>query len=266
MAQNHSESSKIFLNSVNRAMMSSSASSAPSSMMSGYFLSREWQQLFPSLLESLDRFDSLSTSSPLFSTPQCEAGTRDLDHQTTPVCSISSYSTSSSVSFPIPSPHFETPQHEAGTRDLDQQALSVSSISDSGSTMALELSDISIASRILAAQAITASTNEIDITPYLCMPQIKASRLLRIRSSKLSAQWRIASNNRKWPFRKVKRLDCDISTLVKNLEVNPLSLPLIEKLQKLLNDREALLAPVKIAILDRNFNGRSATILVKSRE
>ena len=219
LAQNHSETSRAFLNSVNRAMISSTGSSASSAsipMISSYFLSREWQQLFPSLLESLDKFDSLSTSSPFF-----------------PVT----------------------------YRELDQQTISDSSVSDSSASspapMAMELPILSIASRILASQATTESFDEIDITPYLCMPQAKASQILRIRPSKLSAQWRIAANSRKWPFREVKRLDREIFTLVKNLEVNPLSVPLIGKLQKLLKDREALLVPVKIANFDRNFNETS---------
>ena len=224
LAQDHSETSKIFLSSISRAMQYNTGSldpSNPSPVNSTYFLSREWQKLFPSLLESLDKFDSLVTSlSRPGSIEQYDAATLNLDQHLTPVSSDSSGSCSLSSS-------------------------SSDSISSSPETQS---SVFSIASRILHAQTTTEGSKELDITPYLCMTQMKASQILRIRAQKLSSCWKMATSNRKWPFREVKRIDREISILIKNVEVNPLSAPLIEKLGKMLKHRELLLVPVKILI------------------
>src|SRR3989338_8362229 len=60
LAQNHSGSSRLFLNSLSHILSDQSVDGSSASC--DYYLSREWRQLFPSLLESLDRFDKLSTS------------------------------------------------------------------------------------------------------------------------------------------------------------------------------------------------------------
>ena len=86
----------------------------------------------------------------------------------------------------------------------------------------------------------------MDITPFLCMPQFRASQMLHVRASTLSKKWKDATGNRQWPYRALRRLDREITTLLKNIQVNPNSLPLIEQLGKLLKEREAQLNPVKL--------------------
>ena len=79
------------------------------------------------------------------------------------------------------------------------------------------------------------------------MPQFQASQLLRVRASTLSKQWKKTTNNRKWPFRTLKRLDRKIATLLRNLQVNPHPVQLIEQLGKLLKERHVQLTPIMMS-------------------
>jgi len=56
----------------------------------------------------------------------------------------------------------------------------------------------------------------INVAPYLHLPQHEAAKNLGIPSSTLSKRWKEATNNRKWPFRVLAKLDKEILTLAQN--------------------------------------------------
>jgi len=55
-----------------------------------------------------------------------------------------------------------------------------------------------------------------NVAPYLHLPQHEAAKTLGIPSSTLSKRWKEATNNRKWPFRELAKLDKEIVTLAQN--------------------------------------------------
>ena len=56
-----------------------------------------------------------------------------------------------------------------------------------------------------------------DITEFLNMPQIEAAKKLQIPPSTLSKRWKEAARNRKWPWRTVRKIDKEITTLLHNV-------------------------------------------------
>jgi len=68
--------------------------------------------------------------------------------------------------------------------------------------------------------------NYVDITEYLNLPQVEASRRLGIPTSTLSKRWKEAVVNRKWPYRAVAKLDKEIMTLLHNIPQGPDAPPL----------------------------------------
>jgi len=56
----------------------------------------------------------------------------------------------------------------------------------------------------------------INVAAYLHLPQHEAAKSLGIPSSTLSKRWKEATNNRKWPFRVLAKLDKEIVTLAQN--------------------------------------------------
>ena len=56
-----------------------------------------------------------------------------------------------------------------------------------------------------------------DITEYLNLPQSVAAKKLQIPASTLSKRWRESTNNRKWPWRTVKKIDKEIVALLQNV-------------------------------------------------
>ena len=88
---------------------------------------------------------------------------------------------------------------------------------------------------------------EINLSPYFCFPQREAAQKLGIRAQTLSKKWKKAANNKIWPYRSLKRLDREILTLMKNIEVNP-SLRLTRQLNQLVAKRQKLIPPVWIKL------------------
>jgi hypothetical protein len=88
----------------------------------------------------------------------------------------------------------------------------------------------------------------INITQYMCMPQSRAAAALGIRASTLSKRWKEAAENRTWPYRPLKKLDRDIMTIIRNLELNPSSPDLAQQLSALLKKRQGYLSPVSITL------------------
>ncbi|MDP2434403.1 MAG: hypothetical protein Q8P67_01520, partial [archaeon] len=68
LAQHHSGSNRSLLNSLSHTLPDQSAGASSSSC--DYYRSREWQQLFPSLVETEDKFSTLSTAG--FMSPSLE--------------------------------------------------------------------------------------------------------------------------------------------------------------------------------------------------
>ena len=59
-----------------------------------------------------------------------------------------------------------------------------------------------------------------DITELLNMPQSEAAKNLGIPASTLSKRWREAAPNRKWPYRRVGKIDKEVTTLLHNIPPN----------------------------------------------
>ena len=85
----------------------------------------------------------------------------------------------------------------------------------------------------------------IDLTQYLCLPQHQAAKSLGIPSSTLSKKWCEATKDRKWPYRKVAKLNNEIKAILqkRNEEVTDLTK---QELEILIKKRQLALAPVSI--------------------
>jgi len=57
----------------------------------------------------------------------------------------------------------------------------------------------------------------LDVSILLGFSQRKAAKILNIPNSTFSKRWRQATNNRKWPYRLVAKLDRTIQTLIQNI-------------------------------------------------
>lgn len=249
--------SQLFLSSLSSLFAADdhkSASGAP------FFQSAEWRSMFPTMLESLDRFDRFSTN-PDRSLVSFSSLGPGIDLPFSPLASLprigqgptsSSESSSSSSSSPPPPPlssisiHTDTLLSSLLETPLPALPLENADIPSSPSTTARMFA------RLPQAEDSEHTEDEVDITPFLCMPQFQASQLLRIRASTLSKRWKDATNNRKWPFRTLKRLDREITTLLKNIQLDPNSPKLLEQLGRLLRDREEQLTPIKISLQSSN--------------
>jgi hypothetical protein len=110
----------------------------------------------------------------------------------------------------------------------------------------------SLGSRIRVAQSassemIPGGSSSLDITSYFEMSQRQAAQCLRLSPSVLSGRWKMASNGRAWPQRRLKKINRDILTLLQNLRVYTGSIDQIETLRKLANERDLISAPVEIS-------------------
>eukprot|EP01133_Synstelium_polycarpum_P015040 gene15040-17792_t len=89
----------------------------------------------------------------------------------------------------------------------------------------------------------------IEITEFLNLPQCDAAKRLGIPTSTLSKRWKEAAQGRKWPFRKVTKLDKEIMTLLHNIPQGGVVPPSVEaSLEKLMKKRQKKLRPVFIRI------------------
>ena len=88
---------------------------------------------------------------------------------------------------------------------------------------------------------------EINLSPYFCFPQYKAARKLKIGVSILSKKWRAVTNNKVWPYCSINRLDREIITIMKNLELRN-SPTLTYQLGELVAKRQKLISPVSIKL------------------
>lgn len=92
----------------------------------------------------------------------------------------------------------------------------------------------------------------VDVTNYLNMSQTDAAKQLKIPASTLSKRWKEAVRNRKWPYRRVQRLDKEITTLLHNVPQGPDAPPLPkhieEELARLLKLREKEMQQVIIRL------------------
>src|SRR3989338_929835 len=88
---------------------------------------------------------------------------------------------------------------------------------------------------------------EINLTPYFFVPQNEAAQKLRIRAHILSKKWKDATNNKMWPYRSIRRLDREILTIMKNIELGT-SPTLTDQLGELVAKRQKLVSPVRIKL------------------
>ena len=89
--------------------------------------------------------------------------------------------------------------------------------------------------------------SEVNLTPYFCFSQYEAAQKLKIRAPILSKKWRYATNNKMWPYRCLKRLDREILTIMKNIELCH-SPTLTDQLGELVAKRQKLISPVRIKL------------------
>lgn len=89
----------------------------------------------------------------------------------------------------------------------------------------------------------------VNITPYLHLPQSEAARILGIPASTLSKRWKEATT-RKWPHRKLKKLEKKIDQVQNALDKKPKQNQVTQSLQSNLinhqNMMKQLLEPVLI--------------------
>src|SRR3989338_2208146 len=160
LAQNHSGSSLLFLNSLGHILSDQSVDGRSAS--GDYYRSQEWHQLFPSLLGSLDRFDKFSTSN----------------------CHIPTFLSSALLDG---SSTFSTPQ-----------SLNTSECFPSMDPTPTSTADPPVSPKPQNSEPPSPDPLcEMDITPFLCMPQIRASQMLHVRASTLTKKWKDATGNRK---------------------------------------------------------------------
>ena len=89
----------------------------------------------------------------------------------------------------------------------------------------------------------------VDITPSLHLAAEQLYTRLGIGSSALHRAWKIASGNRRWPYRKVKLLDDRIEILRNQLICRTDDPSIIEEIDKLLDERKTLLVRVIIKVI-----------------
>ena len=97
--------------------------------------------------------------------------------------------------------------------------------------------------------SLKADEYQVELSPYFSLPQTVAASRLGTRPSTLSRRWKEATNNKGWPYRALRKLDREIATLLKNIQINPypqISNELSQELGRLLSSRKVCLAPVTI--------------------
>ncbi|GAM20155.1 hypothetical protein SAMD00019534_033300 [Acytostelium subglobosum LB1] len=106
----------------------------------------------------------------------------------------------------------------------------------------------------LEEQAIQMANNKeqpryVDISEYLCMPQSEAAKLLKIPTSTLSKRWKEAALGRKWPHRRIAKLDKEILTILHNIPTDK-DMPenVNTNLDKLMRKRQEILGSVLIRL------------------
>jgi len=91
------------------------------------------------------------------------------------------------------------------------------------------------------------SPDEFDVTPYIMMSQEEASKKIGIPSSTLSKRWRESTNNRKWPFRQINKIDREIKNIMGSITSSTdISPSQQECLALLLKQRQQEASPVYI--------------------
>ncbi|EFA81927.1 hypothetical protein PPL_05159 [Heterostelium album PN500] len=93
------------------------------------------------------------------------------------------------------------------------------------------------------------SSNYVDITDFLSLPQGDAAKKLGIPTSTLSKRWKEAAPGRKWPYRQITKLEKEILTVLHNIpEGGEMSLAVKENLDRLTKKRQSELRPVYIRL------------------
>lgn len=90
-------------------------------------------------------------------------------------------------------------------------------------------------------------TKHLEITEYLNMPQAQAAKAVSLAPSTFSKRWKEAAPTRKWPWRTLRKLDKQITTLLHNIPPGGQIPEDIEvTLMALLRQRQEELKPVII--------------------
>src|SRR5690349_10485903 len=59
----------------------------------------------------------------------------------------------------------------------------------------------------------------MDVSPYFRMPQHKVAKLIGVPVSTFSKKWCDAVGQRKWPYRKLRKIDKEIAELQSKLKI-----------------------------------------------
>jgi len=87
----------------------------------------------------------------------------------------------------------------------------------------------------------------IDISPYARYPMREAAKKIKVPCSTLGKRWKAASMGRQWPYRKVRKIEKEIETLVYNMNTIQSSEDQ-NRLAFLIKDRYSELRPVFLRI------------------
>jgi len=88
----------------------------------------------------------------------------------------------------------------------------------------------------------------IDITKFLTMPQNRACKLIHMRPSTFSKRWKEATNGRKWPWRKISKIDKQLECILRNVNLDNIPKETETILVDLLRERQEELRPVAIRL------------------
>jgi len=86
----------------------------------------------------------------------------------------------------------------------------------------------------------------MDVSPYAAIPQDEEARLLGMKASTLSKRWKEATIDRKWPYRKLCKINNELLNLKKNMLTSPENKKMIDRLHELLSNKAQEEAPVFI--------------------
>jgi len=97
---------------------------------------------------------------------------------------------------------------------------------------------------------LSGNSRMVNVACLLGVPQRQASRILGVPNSTFSKKWRNKTNNKKWPYRIVRRLSKEIQTIEANIPISdPTTVPMMQaNLERLQADMKKEIQPVYLSL------------------